>query len=195
MMNNKNLVTALQVLLSCALTILVLLILTGRACGYQLPFLPPQKTVSCFKDCKTDSPGYNLIENFEGYRAFVYKDAVGIPTIGFGHVVRPGEQFRQPLMGPDALMLLKKDVAGTERAVNRLVQVELLTTQYDALMSFSYNLGTGTLHHSTLLKKVNSAEHPEVPAQFMRYVNAGSPPHQLPGLIARRHKEAVLYAQ
>jgi lysozyme len=147
----------------------------------------------CYKTCRVDSRGYTLIRNFEGYSPFIYKDSIGIPTIGFGHAVKPGETIEQPLMGDNAQQLLEQDVASTEKSVNKLLKVPQLPTQFDALASFTYNLGSGTLQKSTLLKKVNSNNFASVPPQFLRYVYAGKEP--LAGLVNRRKQEANLYAE
>ena len=191
MTNRKYLLIALFLMLLPLLVVLIITAIPAPAHSFSL-FSEPPAAVTCFKNCRLDSRGYDLIKNFEGYSPFVYKDSVGIPTIGFGHVVRAGERFTQPLIGPDAQTLLEKDVAGTERGVNALVATILQPNQFDALISFSFNLGTTTLKKSTLLKRVNAKLNDQVPPQFMRYVNAGG--HKLPGLVARRRLEAQTYA-
>ena len=78
-----------------------------------------------------------------------------------------------------------------ERAVLRLINVPLTNGQFDALVSFTYNLGGGVLHRS-MHRKVNRDEHGEVPEQFMRWV-LGWWGRKLKGLIRRREAEASLY--
>ena len=75
-----------------------------------------------------------------------------------------------------------------ERAVLRLIRVRLADDQFDALVSFTFNLGAGALQRSTLRRKVNREEHGEVPPEFMRWVWAGG--RKLKGLIRRRAAEA-----
>jgi lysozyme len=180
MMNSRNLLSALLISLALVLS---------PSFGS-----PSQQTLKCFKNCKIDSRGYSLIQNFEGYSPFIYLDAVGIPTIGFGHAIKAGEHFEEPLMGEDAQALLERDVMGTEVAINRMVKVYLLPTQYDALVSFTYNVGTGTLEHSPILQLVNRDEHAMVPAHLRKYVYAGNPAVRLKGLVLRRNLEASTYA-
>jgi lysozyme len=147
---------------------------------------------TCLKTCQVSEAGYTLIRTFEGYSPFIYKDAVGLPTIGFGHLIKPGETFKQPLMGAEADALLKSDTVGFQKAINRMVQVRLWQHHFDALASFTFNLGSGALQKSTLLKRVNQQRHAEVPAEFMKWVNAGG--RVLRGLVIRRKAEAALYA-
>lgn len=79
-----------------------------------------------------------------------------------------------------------------EQAVCRLIKVPLTDGQFDALVSFTFNLGSGALQRSTLRRKVNHEEHEEVPDQFMRWVWAGG--KKLRGLVMRREAEASLYS-
>ena len=87
--------------------------------------------------------------------------------------------------------LLAKDVWTAESGVLRLISVPLTDGQFDALVSFTFNLGSGALQRSTLRRKVNREEHHEVPEQLMRWVWAGG--RKLKGLVRRREVEAVLY--
>ena len=88
--------------------------------------------------------------------------------------------------------LLRRDVGTAERAVLRLIRVPLADGQFDALVSFAFNLGGGALQRSTLRRKVNREEHDAVPAEFRRWVWAGG--RKLKGLVRRREAEAGLYA-
>jgi lysozyme len=90
-----------------------------------------------------------------------------------------------------AQALLSKDVWSAERSVLRLIKVPLTDGQFDALVSFTFNLGGGALQRSTLRRKVNREEHGEVPEQLMRWVWAGG--KRLRGLSRRRKAEAALY--
>jgi lysozyme len=154
--------------------------------------LTPQPPTLCVDDCQLSDKGIALIQHFEGFMPFTYKDAAGLDTIGYGHLIRPGETFEQPMLPQQAEKLLRNDVAIAERAVNRRVTIALKQNQFDALTSFTFNTGEGALAKSTLLRRVNAARHTEVPAQFLRWVRAKG--QILPGLVRRRQAEADLYA-
>ncbi|KZZ74690.1 muraminidase [Oleiphilus sp. HI0132] len=135
--------------------------------------------------------GIDLIKRFEGFSSSVYICPAGYPTIGYGHLVRSGESFTE-ITETDAEELLRKDVESAERAVLRLVNVPLTDGQFDALVSFAFNLGSGAFQRSTLRRKVNRQAHAEVPAQLMRWVWAGG--RKLNGLVNRRRSEAARYS-
>lgn len=137
--------------------------------------------------------GLNLIKRFEGFSSTIYLDAADLPTIGYGHLLRPGEaeMFQNGISEPAAQALLAKDVWSAERAVLRLITVPLTDGQFDALVSFTFNLGGGALQRSTLRRKINREEHTDVPPEFLRWVWAGG--RKLKGLVRRRKAEATLY--
>ena len=138
--------------------------------------------------------GLALIKRFEGCQPEVYVCPGGWPTIGYGHVVRDHERerFVDGIDEAEAEELLRRDVEVAERAVLRLIRVPLEDGQFDALVSFAFNLGAGALQRSTLRHKVNREEHDDVPAEFRRWVWAGG--RRLKGLVRRREAEAGLYA-
>jgi len=86
---------------------------------------------------------------------------------------------------------LRQDAVIAERAVLHLINVPLTDGQFDALVSFTYNLGGGALQRSTLRRKINREEHGKVPEQFMRWVWAGG--RKLKGLVRRRAAESSFY--
>ncbi len=137
--------------------------------------------------------GLRLIKEFEGFEPEIYLDAAGLPTIGYGHLIRDGEyaMFKNGITESAAGALLAKDVWAAERAVLRLIKVPLTDNQFDALVSFTFNLGGGALQRSTLRRRINREEHEEVPEQLMRWVWAGG--RKLKGLVRRREAEAALY--
>lgn len=135
--------------------------------------------------------GLDLIKHFEGFKSQSYLCPAGYPTIGYGHVIKPQEDFSKGVNKALAEDLLRHDVQLAEQAVLRLIKVPLSNGQFDALVSFTYNLGSGALQRSTLRQKVNQEEHADVPAEFMRWVYAGG--YKLPGLVKRRQAEAELY--
>jgi len=134
--------------------------------------------------------GLAIIKRFEGFSPVVYICPAGYPTIGYGHVVRAGESFTA-LSEEEAERLLQRDVAEAERSVLRLIQVPLEDHQFDALVSFTFNLGGGALQRSTLRQKVNREEHGDVPDEFRKWIYAGG--RILRGLVRRREAEAHLY--
>ena len=138
--------------------------------------------------------GLALIKRFEGFAPEVYVCPGGWPTIGYGHVVRDDERkrFADGIEEATAEELLRRDVETAERATLRLIGVPLEDGQFDALTSFTVNLGAGALQRSTLRRKVNREEHDAVPREFRRWVWAGG--RKLKGLVRRREAEAVFYA-
>lgn len=137
--------------------------------------------------------GLNLIKRFEGFEPEIYLDAAGLPTIGYGHLIRKGEHkmFENGISEAAGEALLIKDVLLAEQAVCRLINVPLTNGQFDALVSFTFNLGSGALQRSTLRRKVNREEHEDVPEQLRRWVWAGG--RKLRGLFRRREAEVLLY--
>ena len=139
--------------------------------------------------------GLALIKRFEGFSPTVYFCPAGWPTIGYGHVVRDHERplFEHGVDKEIGGELLRLDAETAEKAVLRLIRVPLTDGQFDALASFTFNLGAGALQRSTLLRKVNREEHAAVPAEFQRWVWAGG--RKLRGLVRRREIEAIRYQE
>ena len=157
-----------------------------------IPFtIPASQASQCFKDCHADNKLYVLLRNAEGFSPVYYYDSAGVKTLCFGHAVKKGERFSTPLTGEQCEAILHEDVGRTEDRVNELVKVPLYINQHNSLTDFAFNLGTGALQKSTLLKRVNAGQHGEVPPQFMRYIYAGGKPQR--GLQIRRRLEASLY--
>jgi GH24 family phage-related lysozyme (muramidase) len=137
--------------------------------------------------------GIDLIKQFEGFSPAIYICPAGYPTIGYGHVVKPQErqQFASGITPEQAETLLRQDVQTAERAVLRLITVPLTDGQFDALVSFTFNLGAGALQRSTLRRRVNRGDHAGVPPEFRKWVWAGG--RKLQGLVRRREAEAYFY--
>ena len=136
--------------------------------------------------------GLDLIRHFEGYRQNAYICPGGKPTIGYGHVILPDEEFTEDgITRGEADDLLRADCERFERAVERLVRVPLTQDQFDALVSFAFNLGAGALEKSTLLRRVNASSWKAARREFRRWVYAGG--SILDGLRARRLAEAQLF--
>ncbi|RNM07715.1 lysozyme [Dickeya undicola] len=138
--------------------------------------------------------GITLISKFEGRRLTAYQDSVGVWTIGYGWTqavdgkpVRRGMQIDLPT----AERLLRCGVVQYEQAVNQLVKVKLTQGQFDALVSFTYNLGIRSLSTSTLLKKLNAGDIAGAADEFQKWNRAGG--KILAGLVARRAAERELF--
>lgn len=141
---------------------------------------------------KASQRGVDLVASFEGLRLTAYKP---VPTerhhtIGYGHYgpdVKPG----QVISRTTALKLLREDLRWAELAVDRRVTVPLTQGQFDALVSFVFNVGEGAFASSTLLRRVNGRRWRLAANQFLRWNKGGG--HVLLGLSRRRRKERSLF--
>lgn len=127
---------------------------------------------------------------YEGFRDKIYDDVAGKATIGYGHLLKPGEHYNT-ITKEQATELLREDVGEAENGVNHLVHVLLHQGQFDALVSFVYNLGYTNFAKSSLLWEINAEHHYEVPTQLCRWHKAGGKP--VKGLLLRRIAEAEMY--
>ncbi len=139
---------------------------------------------------KISIKGLNLIKSFEGLELKAYKDSVGVLTIGYGST---GPHVHEGLVITEeqAEAILKTDISRFERGVTELVKVPLNQNQFDALVSFSFNLGLGNLKSSTLLRKLNSLDYSGAANEFTRWNKAGG--RVLTGLTRRREAEKKLF--
>lgn len=136
--------------------------------------------------------GVELIKRFEGCRLVAYRCAANKLTIGWGHTgadVREGMEIDID----EAERLLKMDLVIHENNVARLVRVPLLQNQFDALVSFEFNVGYGKFRSSTLLRKLNSGDYEGAGKEFIRWVYGGG--RVLGGLVKRREAEFEMYKQ
>ena len=144
---------------------------------------------------KISEKGLNLIKEFEGLRLKPYKDAVGISTIGYGNTYY--EDGRKVSLSDPAITeerateLLKMVVKRYEDAINRYVQVPITQNQFDALVSFAYNVGNENVRKSTLMKLLNRKQYTEAADQLLRWNKAGG--KTLKGLTRRRQAERTLF--
>jgi len=138
---------------------------------------------------KISIEGIALIKKFEGCRLESYKCAAGVLTIGYGStkLVEMGMTITQE--GAEELLL--KDIAEFEEFVLEASEMPLSQHQFDALVSWTFNLGGANLNASTMLKVLNKGEYEDVPAQIKRWNKAGG--KVLEGLIRRRKAEALLF--
>lgn len=142
---------------------------------------------------KTSSQGLNLIKHHEGFRSKAYKDVAGKWTIGYGHLILPHELelITTELTHEQATDILRIDVRDAERSVQRLIRVGLEQHEFDALVSFTFNLGGGALQASTLRRLLNENDRVGAAAQFLRWVYAGG--KKWKGLVRRREDERDLF--
>jgi len=140
---------------------------------------------------KISDNGIAKLMEWEGTILHVYNDAAGLPTIGVGHLIQKGEDFSNGITHDQAFELLKKDLVRFERVVNMYVKVPLTQNQFDALVAFAFNVGTGAFLDSTLLMRLNCREYNSVPEQLMRWTKAGG--KQVAGLVNRRQNEIELW--
>lgn len=141
---------------------------------------------------KTSQTGINLIKEFEGVELHAYKPVSTEVhyTIGYGsygsHVTKD-----MVISKEEAEELLKKDLVRFEEAVTSYVTVSINQNQFDALVSFAFNLGQGSLQRSTLLKLLNNNDHEGASNEFWKWRKAGG--KVLQGLVRRRAAEKDLF--
>ena len=141
------------------------------------------------KQMKISNNGLDLIKHFEGLVLKAYKCPAGVWTIGYGHTkdVQPGDEWSES----NADYMLEVEMEEYEGYINDSVTAPINQDQFDALVSWVYNLGGGNLKASTMLKVLNAGQYEEVPAQMMRWNKAGG--KVLEGLTRRRQAEANLF--
>ena len=144
---------------------------------------------------KTSDMGLSLIKSFEGFSARPYLCPAGVPTIGYGATYYPdGRRVTmqdRPVTVAQATDMLRSMLASYEAGVSRYVLVPVTQGQFDALVSFAYNLGLSALKSSTLLRLLNLRDYAGAAAQFLRWNRAGG--KVLPGLTRRREAERVMF--
>lgn len=146
----------------------------------------------------------NIIARFEGFRADAYQDEAGLWTIGFGHLIKPGDGFYSP-SNPNgartiditrARELYDADTATARDAVARSVRVPLTDAQESALISLAYNIGPGAFATSTLVRLLNAGDYEGAAEQFLVWNKVHDEYGNLVasnGLTARRQKEMEIF--
>ena len=148
--------------------------------------------------------GLQLLEQWEGFELEVYNDSAGLPTIGVGHLLTKSElssgkitingvsvKYSDGLTQQQVTDLLAQDVEPAAAAVNNGVKVPLNQNQFDALVSFTFNVGAAAFTGSTLLKLLNQKQYDQVPTQLLRWTRAGG--RVVQGLVNRRNNEIKLW--
>lgn len=150
------------------------------------------------------SNGIAHIRKFEGCNPYVYEDQGGYPTIGIGHLLTRTENmtgkiyingepvfYHQGLSEQQCVALLKQDLAVPVNTVNEAVIVPLNQNQFDALVSFVFNIGCGNFKRSSLLRVLNSGNYDKVPEQLRLWAYVGEKISK--GLQKRREEEIKLW--
>ncbi len=135
--------------------------------------------------------GLNLVKEFEGFREEAYKCPAGVWTIGYGHTKDVNPDDVVTLNGAEILLI--EDLDWSEEVVNQNVVVSLNQNQFDALVSFVFNVGSGNFKKSTLLRRLNNGRFDAIPVELKRWNKGGG--KVLKGLIRRREAEGKLFCE
>jgi len=156
-----------------------------RSHGHRGPPSPAGSSVS--------DVGLRLIEMFEGLSLEPYNDPVGHCTVGYGHLLHHGncDGSEPTISREEARRILRDDAGSAGGAVRKGVTVALNQAQFDALVSFVFNVGSGNFGDSTLRRLLNEGSYDAVPVQLNRWVHAEG--GILPGLVRRRGVEGRLF--
>lgn len=135
--------------------------------------------------------GIAFIKSFEGFRPMAYRDTGGVWTIGYGHT---GRDVTADLIITEATaeVLLQADMRRFELCVENALHRDVNQPQFDALVSFAFNVGCHAFRQSTLLKHIKAGDHEAALKEFHRWTKDDKQVEQ-PGLKRRRKAEADLY--
>ena len=145
---------------------------------------------------KISEKGLNLIKKYEGFSSRPYMCPANIPTIGYGSTYYPNGtkvKLSDDSISEDEATQILEYIAQKDfgSAVNKFVIVELTQNQFDALVSFAYNIGRTAFENSTLLKLLNRGEYEAAAEQFEKWNKSGG--RVLSGLTKRRFDEQKLF--
>jgi lysozyme len=144
---------------------------------------------------KLSAEGINLIKRFEGVRNRPYRCSAGLYTVGVGHLIGDGKSlpkdWNRVFSEEEINALLIRDLNRFERGVRMYIKVPLRQSEFDALCSFSFNLGLGTLQRSTLRQKINRNDKEGAAKEILRYCRAGG--KIIKGLQRRREAEYKMF--
>jgi lysozyme len=135
------------------------------------------------------SAGIDMIKKFEGFRAKAYRDVAGIITIGYG--TTKGVKWGDVVTKEEAEKLMRSDIAIFSDGVRKAVNVDITQAQFDALVSFAYNVGLGAFNRSTMLKKLNNGDYDGAASELLRWNRAGG--RVVAGLKRRREAEKAMF--
>ena len=144
---------------------------------------------------RTGKPGLEIIKHFEGFSSDPYLCPADVATIGYGATYgfdhKRITMDHRPISLEEGEALLAQELRSVERSVRRLVQVALTQNQFDALVSFTFNLGSGRLQSSTLRSKLNREDYEGAADELPKWRKAGG--KVLLGLVKRRAVERKLF--
>tara|TARA_R110000737_G_scaffold125041_1_gene157493 strand:+ start:4676 stop:5119 length:444 start_codon:yes stop_codon:yes gene_type:complete len=144
---------------------------------------------------KTGKPGLEIIKHFEGFSSDPYLCPADVATIGYGATYgfdhKRITMDHRPISLEEGEALLAQELGSVERSVRRLVRVALTQNQFDALVSFTFNLGSGRLQSSTLRSKLNRGDYEGASLEMPKWRKAGG--RVLAGLVKRRFSEQKLF--
>ena len=136
-----------------------------------------------------------MLKHHEGVRCKPYRDCVGLWTIGVGHLIGDGkslpDEWNKTFTMEEVDALLRKDLGRFERGVQKFCPVPLKQGEFDALVSFSFNLGLGVLQRSTLRQKILRGDKKGAAEEILKYNKAGG--KIVKGLVNRRNDEYQLF--
>ena len=139
---------------------------------------------------KTSNKGIDFIKSFESFSPITYICSAGVPTIGYGHAIRSGEHF-EGISKCQAEEILVQDLYLAEKSVSRNITAPLEQNQFDALVSFAFNLGLGAFQRSTLRQALLRGDKKAAMESLVKYCRAGG--KILRGLQTRRLDEKALF--
>ena len=144
---------------------------------------------------RTGKPGLEIIKHFEGFSPDPYLCPANVATIGYGATYgfdhKRITMDHRPISLEEGEALLAQELQSVERSVRRLVRVALTQNQFDALVSFTFNLGSGRLQSSTLRSKLNRGDYEGASLELPKWRKAGG--RVLAGLVKRRFSEQKLF--
>lgn len=132
--------------------------------------------------------GIGFIAQWEGVSYEPYLDVANVPTVCHGHTSNVEDRMYTE---GECLILLEGDASTAENAVRKYVRVPISQLQYDALVSFTFNVGAGAFSRSTLLRKLNAGDYEGAADEFLRWTYAGGKHYD--GLLNRRMDERGLF--
>lgn len=151
----------------------------------------------------TSAAALALLKDYEqgpdgGFAPMIYRCPAGHPTIGWGHVVRPGEHFQQPISVTEADRLLRADLDRFATGIAAyLGELPVTQSMFDAVVCWAFNVGIGAALGSTLLAKLRRRDYTGAADEFRRWNKATNPKtgkkEELAGLTARRAAERALF--
>lgn len=137
----------------------------------------------------------NMIKHHEGFVRKPYQDPIGLWTVGVGHLIGDGKklpkEWNKEFTDEEVDNILCEDLERFEIGIQRLTKVPLTQSQFDALVSFSFNVGLGNFQSSTLRSKLNRGDYEGASNEFPKWRKAGG--KILKGLVRRRADERNLF--